>query len=172
MVRIDEARHDDAAGGVDHRGGARMQVRPDGKDLLALDQHVGPREVADLRVQRHHRTAADEVTPARPAAVGGRIPSAGRRRTRRKQIQTRSCDPGRRHTLQKIAPRAEMVPKASFIAQFAHAGVSPDSANYLSQSRSIGRLRQPQSARCSARMSTARSGRPAERVGLAPAGPD
>jgi hypothetical protein len=30
----------------------RMQVRPDGKDLLALDQHVGPREVADLPNRR------------------------------------------------------------------------------------------------------------------------
>jgi len=37
MMRIDEAGHDDAAGGVDHCGAARLQVRSDGADLLALD---------------------------------------------------------------------------------------------------------------------------------------
>ena len=47
MVRIDEAGHDDAAAGVDHRGAAGLQVRSDGEDLLALDQHVGLGEVAD-----------------------------------------------------------------------------------------------------------------------------
>jgi hypothetical protein len=38
MVRIDEAWHDDAAARVDLRGVSRMQVPPDGKNLLALDQ--------------------------------------------------------------------------------------------------------------------------------------
>ncbi len=123
MVRIDEAGHDDAAGCVDLRRAARMQVRPNAEDLLALDQHVGLDEVANLRVQRHDRTAANNVAPAPPAAVHRRIVCRGG--AHREQIQPRSGDASRRHTLQKIAPRAEMVLRLSRIAQFAHADVSP-----------------------------------------------
>src|SRR4029077_13808169 len=36
MVRIDKTRHDNAAAGVDRRGTAHLQIRPDRKDLLAL----------------------------------------------------------------------------------------------------------------------------------------
>src|SRR6516164_2554710 len=131
VVRVDKPGHDDAAARVDHRGAARAQVRSDSKDLFALDQHIGLREVANPRVQRHYRTAANNIAPTRPAAVEGLIPVLRRGRTRREQIQTGSGDPSRGHTLQKIAPRAEMVPRLSFIAQYAHAGVSPDSASYL-----------------------------------------
>src|SRR5260370_37596662 len=41
MVRIHEARHDNAAARVDLRRAAGAQVRSDGEDLLPLDQHVG-----------------------------------------------------------------------------------------------------------------------------------
>ena len=41
MMRVDEARHDDAAARIDHVGAAGVQVGPDRDDLLALDQHVG-----------------------------------------------------------------------------------------------------------------------------------
>ena len=47
VVRVDEARHHDAAARVDLGGAAGVQVRADGEDLLALDQHVALREVAD-----------------------------------------------------------------------------------------------------------------------------
>src|SRR3989454_9078362 len=74
MVRIDEARHDDAAARVDHGGGVHLQVWSDGEDLLALDQHVGLSEVAHLRVgvHRHHGTAANDVAPSGAAGVLGR----------------------------------------------------------------------------------------------------
>ncbi len=38
-VRIDAAGHDEGAGGVEH--GVALEVRADGGDGLALDQHVG-----------------------------------------------------------------------------------------------------------------------------------
>jgi hypothetical protein len=50
-MRIDEAGHDDATGCVDLRRAACRKVRPDGEDLLALDQYVGLREVADLGIE-------------------------------------------------------------------------------------------------------------------------
>ncbi len=50
MVGVDEARHDDAAAGVDHPGITGAQIRADGDDLLALDEHVGPGEVAHVGV--------------------------------------------------------------------------------------------------------------------------
>src|SRR6266550_9233756 len=60
MVSIDESRHDDAAARVDWRGTARLQVRADGDDLLALDQHVGLGKIAYARIHRHHGTAAND----------------------------------------------------------------------------------------------------------------
>jgi hypothetical protein len=77
VVRIDEARHDDAAGCVDLRRAACVQIRTDRKSFLALDQHVGLREVANLRIQRHHRTAANDVAPAGPATVDRGLPGRG-----------------------------------------------------------------------------------------------
>ena len=59
MVRIDEAGHDDAAAGVDHVGVAGVQVRSDGDDLLALDQHVG------LRGSRRPADPCDITEPPR-----------------------------------------------------------------------------------------------------------
>ncbi len=69
VVRIDEAGHDDAPGGVDLLGGACRHIRPDGKDRVGLDQHVGFGEVAHLWVHRHHGTAANDVASVRLAAV-------------------------------------------------------------------------------------------------------
>src|SRR6516225_7714930 len=122
MVRIDEPRHDDAARCVDLRRVARLDVLSDGQDFLTFDQHIRLGEVADLLVQRHDGTAANDVAPTRHAAVHGRVVRRGG--TRREQIEARSREPGRQRTLQKITPRAEMVPRHSFIAQFAHAGIS------------------------------------------------
>ena len=56
-----------------YRGAACVQVRSDGEDLLALDQHVGLGEVADCRIHRHHGAAANDVAPARSAGILRRI---------------------------------------------------------------------------------------------------
>ena len=70
VVRIDEAGHHDAACGIDHVGGARRYMRPDGEDRIALDQDIGLGEVAHIRiVHRHHRAAANDVASERHAAV-------------------------------------------------------------------------------------------------------
>src|SRR6267378_2724316 len=59
-----------AAGSISpRRGTAHLQIRPDRKDLLALDQHVGLGKIADVRVHRHHGTATNDVAPAGLAAV-------------------------------------------------------------------------------------------------------
>ena len=71
VMRIDEPGHDNAAGRVDIRGAAHVQVRPDGEDFLALDEDVSLGEISDFRVQRHHRTAANDIASTRSAAVGG-----------------------------------------------------------------------------------------------------
>jgi hypothetical protein len=120
MVRIDEARHDDAAAGVDHVGVAGVQVWSDGEDLLALDQHVGLGEVAHIRVHRHHGTAANDVAPAPPAVVLGRVLAVRGGRASREQIETCGGGPGRGRRLQEVAPRSGMTLRDSFIAQFAH----------------------------------------------------
>jgi hypothetical protein len=73
MVRIDEARHNDAAGRVDYsRARTRFQIRPNGDDFRALDQHVALGKVTDLRVHRHDVPAANDIAPSRCAAVGWR----------------------------------------------------------------------------------------------------
>ena len=43
MVGIDEARHDDAAGGVDHLSAVGLEVHADRGDPVAVDQHVAGR---------------------------------------------------------------------------------------------------------------------------------
>jgi len=58
---------------VDYGGIARLDVRSDGENFLAFDQHVGLGEVADGRIHRHHRAAADEIAPAGAAGVSGHI---------------------------------------------------------------------------------------------------
>ncbi len=106
VVRIDEARHDDAAARVDLRRVARVQVRSDGEDLLALDQHVGLGEVAHLRIHRHHRTAANDVAPAPLAAALGRIVGICRGGACREQVEPGRGNPGRRRPFEKVAPRS------------------------------------------------------------------
>ena len=119
VVRIDEARHDDAAACVDLAGVTDMQVGPDGHDLLALDQHVGRGEVADLRVHRHHRAAANDVAPARSAAILRRLAALLRGGARRKQVEPSAGDnPGRRRRLQEISPGMSL--RESRVAQLAH----------------------------------------------------
>src|SRR6185369_5499918 len=51
VVRVDKAWHRNAASRIDlTRAAPGSQVRPDCKDLLALDEDIGLREVADIRI--------------------------------------------------------------------------------------------------------------------------
>ncbi len=103
VVRIDEARHDDLAACVDLVRVARVQVRPDGDDLLALHQHVGTGEVSDLRVHRHHVAAPDDIAPATLAGVLRSVVVVRRGGSRREQAHPRSSR-GRGRSLEEIAP--------------------------------------------------------------------
>ena len=107
VVRVDEAGHDDAPARVDDVGGARRQVRSDGKDGLALDQDVGLGEIAHPRVHRHHRAATNDVTPAGPAACLrqlGQVRGLRRGRARCEQIDACRGNADRGRALEKIAP--------------------------------------------------------------------
>ena len=69
VMRIDEAGHDDAAGGVDlARRRRRCRFGPTAEDLLALDQDVGLGKSPTARIHRHHGAAANDV--ATPWAAG------------------------------------------------------------------------------------------------------
>src|SRR5206468_9941738 len=94
--------------------------RPDGEDLLALDQDVGLGEVAHLRVHRHHGSAANDVAPSMAAAVRGRVSGGRRRRARREQIAACGDGSGRGRHLQEIATRCGMALRNSFVAQYAN----------------------------------------------------
>src|SRR5262249_43173661 len=126
MVRIDKAGHYDAAGGVDLRRASSVQVWPNSKNFLALHQHVGLGEVSDLRIKRHHRTAANDVAAPRSAAARGRVVAGGM--TRREEIATPSGDRSRRRPFQEIPSRTEMAMRPYLVAQFAHADVPPSAS--------------------------------------------
>ena len=67
-VRVDEARQHELPGRVDLLGIADVELRADLDDLPVLDQDVGVRDLADLRIHRHDKTASDDQTLAhRPA---------------------------------------------------------------------------------------------------------
>jgi len=118
VMRVDEARHHDPAARIDHRSAIRAQVRADGDDLRAFDQHVGLRKIADVRVHRHHGPAANEQSPTRPTAVARLVPAVSRCTTRREQAGSGSARRGCR--LQEIAPRVVVVLWIAFITEFAH----------------------------------------------------
>ena len=116
VVRVDEAGHDDAAAGVDHRGIAGVQVRSDGDDLLALDQDVGLGEIADVRVQRHHGAAADDVAPAAPAGVVRCVVAVRGGRAWPEETGPGGGHPGDGGVFQEIAPRAAVALWVAVIA--------------------------------------------------------
>ena len=80
MVRIDEARHHNAACRIDLASAAdAAQVWLDGKYLLALNEDVGPGEAPHyfvlgphVWVHRHHGAAANNVAAAGRAGTEGR----------------------------------------------------------------------------------------------------
>ena len=59
-VAVDEARDHDVAGGVDDLRAVRGQVGPDGLDRGAVDEDVGPRQLAEIRVLRQDDAVLDE----------------------------------------------------------------------------------------------------------------
>ena len=50
MVRVDQARHYDAVGGVDHLDIVHLEVRAEGGDAVTVDQNVANREIGNLGV--------------------------------------------------------------------------------------------------------------------------
>jgi hypothetical protein len=60
MVRVDQARHHDAVGGVDHQCVIRPEARADRGDAVTLDQNVADWEIGNLGVQRDHGSALEE----------------------------------------------------------------------------------------------------------------
>src|SRR5882672_1886235 len=133
VVRVDEARHHDFAARVDLRGAARVQVRPDGEDLLSLDQHVGLGEfalVGHAGVHRHHVAAADDIAPAPLARILRPIVVLRSGRARGEQTHPRRGGCGRGRSLQEIAPpELRMVLRFALNAQYAHLGFSLRSEN-------------------------------------------
>src|ERR1051325_7752344 len=134
VVGVDEAGHDDLAAGVDLSCAPGLEIRPDGNDLLALDQHVGAYEltlVGHGGVHRHDHAAADHIAPAPLAAVlrwPALIVIVARARWRVKEAQSRAGCRGGGSCLQEIAPSelgARVVLRKSLIAQGAHSWSPP-----------------------------------------------
>jgi hypothetical protein len=83
-MSIDEARHDDHAGGVDHLGAAETDARRDRLDLSILDQDIRLGEIANGPVEGQH-DAVFEKEPIRStlgAGSGGCRPGYRRRQER------------------------------------------------------------------------------------------
>jgi hypothetical protein len=104
VVRVDEPGHHDLAAGVDRRA-ERRQVRTDGEDLLAFDQHVGLDEIAHVGVHGHDVAALDDIALSVAAAVPGRsiVPRCSSALGEQGQPGCRSSGP-RRPGPQEIAP--------------------------------------------------------------------
>jgi hypothetical protein len=63
-MRVDEAWHHDAVRRVDDVGvRAHGEVAPDGRDFVAVDEHVGQRQIAKLGIERQHVAAFDQRRP-------------------------------------------------------------------------------------------------------------
>jgi hypothetical protein len=137
VVRVDEAGHDDAPARVDVRGPAGVEVRTDGQDLLAFDQHVGLGEIAHVRIHRHHRAAADDVAAVPPAVVFGRVVAVGVGRTRREQVGAGRGNARRRRRLQEVAPRIGMTLRLAVVAQLAHGCPSWSSSHSITSVRNL-----------------------------------
>src|SRR5262249_59451898 len=107
VVRINEAGHDNSAAGVDLRT-AGVQVWSDVENLLAFDQHVGLRkvaEVAEARIHRHDGPTANDVARARRAAVERRGPALRRGGGGRAPVCASRVQAGRPWAVPKISTR-------------------------------------------------------------------
>ena len=70
IVRVDETRHHDHVGRVDHLGVRCGQIRSDPGDPAVADEYIGARQGAQRLVDGHHRAILDEVGSARPRRSG------------------------------------------------------------------------------------------------------
>ena len=70
IVRVDETRHHDHVGRVDHLGVRCGQIRSDRGDPAVADEYVGARQGAQRRVDGHDRAILDQVVAARPGRSG------------------------------------------------------------------------------------------------------
>ena len=93
--------------GIDHLGVRRADVRLHRRDFLALDQHVGLLEVADVLVEREHAAALDQDRPAGLRGRAARLPPRPRRsRPRPSAAPPRRPPPWCKGTAGATRPRA------------------------------------------------------------------
>ena len=106
VVGVDEAGHHDAVGGVDHRDGlvGDRDAGPDLADLAVLDQDVGLREIAHLRIEAQHHPAL-EKDAAPPLHAGEQRIGRGRlgERAWRQGLRRGAADRETRARAQKAA---------------------------------------------------------------------
>ena len=71
-MRIDEARHHDRVGGVDHLRIGRRQIGPDGRDPGTIDQNVAFRQLTGSGMHGEDRSALEEhpAASSSSSAVG------------------------------------------------------------------------------------------------------
>jgi hypothetical protein len=72
IVRVDEARHHDHVGGIDHLSIARGQIWPDPRDAAVTDEHIRARQGAQRGVDGDHCTVLDQIRSA-PRWPGGAL---------------------------------------------------------------------------------------------------
>jgi hypothetical protein len=60
VVSVDQARHDDVAGGINHLGAIRLQARTDCGDAIVFDQHVAGREIGHIGIHRDDNAAFED----------------------------------------------------------------------------------------------------------------
>ena len=128
VVRVDEARHHDLPrASISPRRRRAGWGRPRRSSCPRPARR--PREIANLRIHRHHRAAADDVAPARPAAVLGgsrrscRSPRPGARTGRARPRPTPvAAEPSGNRAVEL---RESVVLRNSLIAQDAHSWSPP-----------------------------------------------
>jgi hypothetical protein len=60
MVRVDQARQNDVARGVNDLGAIGPDVRLDGHDAIAFDEDIAGNEIGDLGIHRYDGAALEE----------------------------------------------------------------------------------------------------------------
>ena len=128
-VGIDEARHHDRLGGIDHVCVGCSDVRLHRGNPAALDQDIGLLEVADRAIEAEHATALDQDRPARRGGRGRRLglSDSGRARSHRrdgKRARGRGAEElAARHSRSRAACAA-MARLTGVVAQIWH-GILP-----------------------------------------------
>jgi hypothetical protein len=60
MVRVDQTRQSDLAGGINDLGAIGSDVRLDGHDAIAFDEDIAGNEIWDLGIHRHDGAALEQ----------------------------------------------------------------------------------------------------------------